>query len=74
MGRPAGCSHDLTIRRRRQERIALLAGRGWTQPEIAIEMRIDIRTVQRYYAAIREGRQPRTRGPKKRSAVQLADA
>lgn len=63
MGRPAGCSHDLLTRAKRQERIAFLIGKEWQQEDIAIEMRLNIRTVQRYAAAIREGRVPRKRGP-----------
>ena len=63
MGRPAGCSHDLHDRQVRHRRIMHLWAKGWEQQEIATELRIHIRTVQRYQRNQREGRLPRTRGP-----------
>jgi DNA-binding NarL/FixJ family response regulator len=57
-------SEDLIIRQQRQDRIAFLYLKGWTQKEIAVEMHITLRTVQRYYANIRTNQRPKLRGPR----------
>ena len=50
----------LTVRR---ARVMLLTGRGWEEAEIAAEMRLSIRTVQRYKYQERNGIAPRAYPP-----------
>lgn len=64
-------TRDLIIRTKRQERIAFLKSKEWTAPEIAVEMRLSVRTVQRYVANIVAERQPRKRGPQARRGACL---
>ncbi len=48
---------------RRRARVRLLLARGWLEKEIAAELRISHRTVQRYKHAERHGIPPRTYPP-----------